>query len=371
MSRIDVFQPDWVSAPGDTMVDILEEHNLSLVEFAQRMGHTLDHANELVHGRATITMETAQNLERVLGASAAFWMNREIQYREDFSRLQPILQNAANKDWLSELPVKDMIEFEWISAARNVPDKVTACLRFFDVPDVGTWRENYRDMLSVVSFRTSPTFESQPGAVLAWLRQGEIESAEIDCNSWDASEFESSLSVIRSLTRKKNPKTFLPELRKVCASCGVAVVMVRAPKGCRASGATRFLSPNKALILLSFRYLSDDQFWFSFFHEAAHLLLHDNKALFLEDDSEVTAEEEDEANEFAARILIPPKYQSALSELRLDAREMTNARNIMKLAKRVGVSPGIVVGQLQHMKRIQPSRLNKLKKRFNWEEIVA
>lgn len=371
MAKDDAFQPDWVSMPGDTMADILTEKNISLADFAQRMGHTLDQVKALLHGGAMITMETARQLEGVLGATAEFWVTRETQYREDFARLQPTLQDAADKEWLGELPVKDMIQLGWVDSAQSFPDKVAACLHYFDVPDVATWRKKYRDVLSVVAFRATPTFSSQPGAVIAWLRQGEIKSAEIDCKTWDAAQFANVLSDIRTLTREKDPNSFLPELRKLCASGGVAVVIARAPKGCRASGATRFLSPNKALILLSFRYFSDDQFWFSFFHEAGHLLLHSKKALFLEDDSEVTSEEEDKANDFAAKILIQPKFQPALLQLRLDAREWANAREIMRFAKLVGVSPGIVVGQLQHMKRIQPSRLNKLKKRFNWHEIAV
>ena len=371
MNRDDAFQPDWISAPGDTVADILAEQEISLVEFAQRMGHTLDQAEALLHGRAAITLQTAQQLESVLGASTAFWVTRETQYREDSARLQLTLQDTADKEWLRDLPVKDMAQFGWLDSTRSFPDKLAACFHYFDVPNVETWREKYRDVLSVVSFRTSPTFSSQPGAVIAWLRQGEIKSAEIECKSWDAPRFANALSGIRSLTREKDPNTFLPELRELCANCGVAVVISRVPKGCRASGATRFLTPNKALILLSFRYLSDDQFWFSFFHEAGHLLLHSEKALFLEDDSEVTVDEEDEANDFAGDILIPPEFRPALSQLRLDAHEKRNAREIMRFAKHVGVSPGIIVGQLQHMKRIQPSRLNRLKKRYNWNEIVV
>jgi HTH-type transcriptional regulator / antitoxin HigA len=114
------------------------------------------------------------------------------------------------------------------------------------------------------------------------------------------------LITMRRLTRKKEPSIFVPELRKLCAENGVALVIARGPAGCRASGATRFLSDKKAMILLSFRYLADDQFWFTFFHEAGHLLMHSHKAVFLEDGSDVSLKEEHEANLFAQNILIPP-----------------------------------------------------------------
>lgn len=354
------FQPDWCSVPGDTMTDILEERDLSLFEFAQRMGHTLKHARDMLNGRATITIEIAGRLETVLGASAAFWMNRESQYREDVARLQHEVRRAGGVEWLSELPVKDMVKSGWLEPVPDSADKVAACLNFFDVPDVERWRATYHDVLEMAAFRTSPSFESQPGAVAAWLRQGEIESASIDCKRWDAKRFQKALQEFRSLTRKKNPSFFIPELEQRCADCGVAVVIVRAPTGCRASGATRFLSPSRALMLLSFRYLSDDHFWFTFFHEAGHLLLHGKNALFLEGDNIASTKEEQEANEFAAGILIPTEFQAALLSLPVDGRD------VIKFARLVGVSPGIVVGQLQHLGRIKPNQLNSLKRRYSW-----
>ncbi len=361
MAENNDFQPDWFSAPGDTIADILEERNLSPVEFAKQMGYTPEHANELLHGRATITIKTARQLEGILGASVEFWMNRESQYREDVARLQRAVRRVGGGEWLSELPVKDMIKFGWLDPVPGSADEVAACLRFFDVPDVATWRETYRNVLEMAAFRTSPSFDSQPGAVAAWLRQGEIESASIDCKRWNAKRFQEILPRIRSLTRKKDPSFFIPELAKRCAECGAAVVIVRAPTGCRASGATRFLSPSRALMLLSFRYLSDDHFWFTFFHEAGHILLHGKKALFLEGADMPSTKEEEEANEFAARVLIPPEFQAALLNLR------ANGREVIRFARHVGVSPGIVVGQFQHLGRIKPNQLNTLKRRFSWD----
>lgn len=351
------FQPDWASAPGDTIADILAERNLSPAEFARLMGRPDEYAFGLIRGYERVTRETAQQLESLLGASAAFWINRESQYREDLDRLQ----SEAGAGWLSELPVKDMTKFGWIESFRGTADKVSACLRFFKVTDIDEWRRRYRGVLELeAAFRTSRSFDSKPGAVAAWLRRGEIEGESIHCKPWNRDRFQETLARIRPLTRQKDPDIFIPELTRLCSECGVAVVVLRAPEGCRASGATRFLSPDKALLLLSFRYLSDDQFWFTFFHEAGHLLLHSKNALFLEGAGRVSTTEEDEANEFAARTLIPPQFEAELLSLPVDGRQ------VMRFARLVGVSPGIVVGQLQHRGRFTQRQLNNLKKRFAW-----
>ena len=357
MIRSHEFRPDWASAPGDTIADILAERGLSLMQFAQDIGRTPEQAGELLQGRATITIQIARRLERILGASVAFWMSRDFQYRQDIARL-----NATDEKWLTDLPVGDMIRFGWLKSTPHPSDELAACLRFFNSSSIREWREMYHKVQEMVAFRTSPSFDSRPAAVAAWLRQGEVESESIECSPWDPSRFQESLSSIRPLTRQKHPSRFIPDLQKRCAESGVAVVIVRAPNGCRASGATRFLSRRKALLLLSFRHLSDDQFWFSFFHEAAHLLLHGNEGFFLEGVEAPATEEEEQANEFAGHMLVPPDLRTAMLKLPAHGRE------VIRFARSLDVSPGIIVGQLQHYGRINHNQLNGLKRRFCWTD---
>jgi len=368
MTSSQEFRPDWASAPGDTIADILGERQISVAEFAHLMGGTADDTRDLLQGRATITIATARRLEGVLGASVEFWMSRDFQYRQDISR-----RSVSDEEWLRELPVGDMIKFGWLTPVPHPSDEVQACLRFFDMPSVPAWREAYAGLQEMVAFRTSPSFDSRPAAVAAWLRQGEIEAEGIECGPWDAERFQESLSNIRSLTRQKDPSRFIPELQQRCAESGVAVAVVRAPSGCRASGAIRFVSLNKALLHLSSRYLTDDHFWFTFFHEAGHLLLHGERNLFsaalrregswiLEGPDTPSTAEEQEADEFAGRTLVPLEFQPALLTLPTDFRE------VIRFATRLGVSPGIVVGQLQHLGKISYDQLNSLKRRFSWED---
>ncbi len=253
-----------------------------------------------------------------------------------------------------------MIKFGWLTPVPHPSEEVTACLRFFNVPSISAWNEKYANLQ--VAFRTSPSFDSRLAAIATWLRQGEIEAETINCKPWDAENFQESLQYIRALTKIKRPDQFIPELTKRCAENGVALAVVRAPNGCRASGAARFLSPNKALLQFSFRYLTDDHFWFTFFHEAGHLLLHSKKGFFLEGADLPSTTEEDEANKFAALTLIPLELQSTLLNLYADSRE------VIKFALRLGISPGIVVGQLQHFGKIKRNQLNSLKRYYKWED---
>jgi len=353
------FRPDWVSPPGATIATILDERGATPTDLARWIGRSTNDIEDLLDGRVEITIEVARRLASVLGASETFWARREEQYRADLARLQQEAALPTSIGWLSEIPVKDIERWGWIRPLTNPMATAAACLQFFGVPSVEAWWEVYGDTLAA-AFRTSPTFKSAPGAVAAWIRQGEIAAASTKCGPWDHERFWQELTALRELTREKDPQEFLPELIGRCAACGVAVVVQRAPQLCRASGAVRFLTPTRPMIPLSFRYLSDDHFWFTFFHEAGHLVLHGDRSIFLEGVDTLTTEEEAEANAFAADILIPPEYQAEMLRLPLNGRE------VMRFARKVGISPGIVVGQLQHRKRFLPKQLSNLKRRFTW-----
>lgn len=357
------FEPDWLSAPGGTILDVMEERDMSSRELAALLGFSVERTEKLIAGKEAITRLVATLLAERLGGSENFWLSREKNYREEIARLQISGDTSAARAWLDELPLKDMQKFGWISPTSRTEESVLACLEYFGVSNVKEWRAKYSQFLNLVSFRTSPTYKSEPGSVIAWLRYGEIKSAEISCKVWNSDRFARALIEMRRLTRKKTPATFIPELKQLCAENGVALVIARGPTGCRASGATRFLNSKKAMILLSFRYLTDDQFWFTFFHEAGHLLMHGQKALFLEDGSDVSLKEEHEANLFAQNILIPPEVRAEFLSLR------PKKEDVIRFSIKAGIARGIVVGQLQHQGKLEPSQLNFLKRRYTAEEL--
>ena len=162
---------------------------------------------------------------------------------------------------------------------------------------------------------------------------GELIASRAETQIWDKKAMLDSLSEIRDLTTERRVSGFLPKLKQICSDCGVALVILKTPPGCPISGATKFSNNGKPIILLSFRYLSDDQFWFTFFHEVGHLILHEG-TLNLEtkgDPRTFMDEREIEANAFAEENLIAEEFRKRLMSLKLDKF------SIVRFAKDVGV----------------------------------
>ena len=90
-------------------------------------------------------------------------MSRDFQYRQDMEKF-----HVSGREWLAELPIGDMIKLGWLVPVPRPVEELAACLRFFDVPSVQAWREKYSGLQQIVAFRTSPSFDSRPAAVVAW-----------------------------------------------------------------------------------------------------------------------------------------------------------------------------------------------------------
>ncbi len=353
--------PDWISPPGETILDILDEKGWTQTELAERTDFTRKHINQLVKGKAPINQETALKLERVLGSSVGFWLSREAQYREILARQSELNDLKPYIGWLSELPVNEMIRFGWLKKYDEKVRQVAECLRYFGVASIKAWQEKYENV--VLAYRSSEKLEKQQGSVTAWLRHGEIKAETIGTKAFNKTVLESNLAEMRNLTQESNPSIFLPRLEELCAESGVALVVSPAPKGCPASGVTRWLTPEKALIMLSLRYKTNDHFWFTFFHEIAHLLIHGKKMLYLELAGEPLDDvAETEADLWASSFLIPKTYEKQLKAL------ACNSEVISTFAKNLGIAPGIVLGRLQK-EGIVPwgTNINQLKIRYAWQ----
>ncbi len=354
------FSPDWISVPGDTILDLIEEKGWSQAEFARRIAYTTKHVSQLINGKATITEDTALKLEHVLGSTARFWLNREVQYREVLARTTALKRLEKDADWLRELPVSHMVKYNWINKYSSKAQQVSECLSFFGVASVESWRDQYAGPLA--AFRASDAFEKKTGAVAAWLRQGERVATKMATAPFNKQLFKATLIELRTLTAETDPQVFVPRLVDLCATAGVAVVLEPAPVGCPASGATRWMAKDKALLMLSLRYKTNDHLWFSLLHEAGHLLLHGKKMLFLEMKG-LDSEQENEANKFAGDFLIPPAQLERLPMLGHTTAEITT------FAKAIRIASGIVVGRMQN-EHILPwaTPLNALKVTYAWDK---
>ncbi len=356
------FTPDYAVHPGEILKESLEARKIKKRDLADRCGLSVKTVSQIINGKAPIEPETAIKLEHVLGVSAVVWNNLDASYRLFMAKQATEERMQRRIAWTKRFPVKELVKRGFIEKPENNVDAVNKLLDFFAVGSLTAWDSQFKEM--GILFRESPSFDSAPESVAAWLKIGDIISQSIETAPYNRDKFVSALKKIRSLTNQP-PSAFDPAMKKLCADSGVALVFVSELPGTHLSGATRWLHKDKALIMLSLRHKSDDHFWFSFFHESAHILLHGKKQLFLDEHNpgNASSEDEEEANRFAANTLVPEKEYN-----RFLKRKRFYKDDIRSFSSDLGIAPGIIVGRLQHEKRIPFNWHNDLKIKFVLKE---
>ena len=291
--------PSMVFHPGETLTEKLEEMEMGPKEFALRTDKPEKTIIAVMKGNSAITPDMAVRFEGVTKIPAHFWMNHQRSYDEFIVREKRKVTIEEAVPWAKQFPLTDMVNKGWLPQVSSIQEKTMELLAFFGFSNHKAWEEYYFKQQLKVAFRISLSQTQEPFAISAWLRKGELQAAELEANDYSEKKFKEMLPALKSVMAI-HPHGSLIQLQQICLEAGVKVVQTPCIKKASLSGSTRWLN-DTPFIQLSERYHHNDNFWFTFFHQAGHILLHGKKDIFLEnvDYSDKDLEKEREADEFA------------------------------------------------------------------------
>lgn len=343
MTRTNEYSPQSIPHPGETLDEKLHELGMGPKEFALRTSKPEKTINAVLKGDSRITPEMAVQFEHVVQIPAHFWLNLQRVYDESLVREdhQELLEDSVA--WLGLFPYQDMVKKGWLPKKDTAKEKASALLTFFAFSEPRAWNEYYCQQQLKVAFRISLAHTKEPHAISAWLRKGELQAALLKAEPYSQKLFKACLHDLKQIMAE-HPSDFYIRLQEICLSAGVKVVYTPCINKAPINGSTRWIN-DTPLIQLSGRYKRNDSFWFTFFHEAGHILLHGKKDIFLEDIeySDLDKKKEDEANQFAANWVLTQDQ-----EWEIISRSPISEAEVMEFAKKFGTHPAIIIGRLQH-----------------------
>lgn len=353
------FHSDLAIPPGDYLLEVTESLGMPQAELARRMGRPIQAVSEIIKGHKAITPETALQLEEVVGVPAHIWTGLESEYQLAKARENIESQIEEETEMVMQFPYPEMAKLGLVKATRNRVEKVRELRRFFAVASL----RNLAEVRSYApAFRQTNSGKISHESLAAWLRAGELAAREINTGPFDAKRLKETLPELRAITRE-SPAVFVPRLTELLAACGAALVLIpHLPKTCT-NGATFWLGKDKAVLMMTIRGRWADIFWFSLFHELGHILLHDKRHVFLEDGEPGPdwQKQEEEADSFARKLLIPDdEYERFVKETFPFSKDA-----IDNFADAIGISPGVVIGRLQHDGRL-PNTHNMHRVQLKW-----
>lgn len=347
MAKENKYFPDSVPHPGKTLAEKLDEMEMGPKEFSLRTGKPEKTINAILKGESSITPDMAVQFENVTRIPANYWLNHQRGYDEAVAREKHKAIIAEAVAWARRFPLAEMTKKRWLSRQKTIEDNAQQMLGFFGFSSHTAWEDYYFNQQLKVAFRISLAQTTAPYAISAWLRKGELQASELSAKEYSERKFKEALPKLKSIMAN-HPPNFFQELQTICLGTGVKVVHTPCISKAPISGSTRWLN-DTPFIQLSGRYKRNDSFWFTFFHEAGHILLHGKKDIFLEkvEYSDKDKQKELEADQFAIKWTLTEEEESAI----LEAAPLTES-DIKEFARLFNTHPAIIIGRLQHKKLI-------------------
>ena len=335
--------------PGTTIKEQLNDRGMSQKEFALRMDMSEKHISKLINGDVQLTPEMSIRLEMVLGVPANFWNNLEAIYREKLIKAQVENEMDEDEQLVKQFPYNEMAKYGWVPETRNSKEKVINLRKYFEVVRLTLLQDN---RFTNIAYRRLAITEKSDLALMVWTQEAKIEARKLQTEPINIKRLIEIIPEIRKMTLKK-PEDFSLRLSEMLADCGIALVFLPHLKGSFLHGAS-FIDGKKIVLGLTVRGNDADKFWFSLFHELAHIVLG-----HIGQTDGTSEEDEKKADIWAMDKLIPTdKFNQFIENKSFDETSVVN------FANNIDIAPGIVVARLQKDGYIKHNMLNDLKEQY-------
>ena len=343
--------------PGNYLEEVLEEIGMSQTELANRLGRPPQAVNEIINGKKSVIPKTALELEDVLGVPAHIWTGLESEYQIVKAREEEKAQLQEEAKLLNRFPYADLKKLGLVKTTQKPIEKVESLRAFFSVAQLS-------QLASVKAFQPAFRVTNHDNvsheAIATWLEAARQLSKRVETEPFDKKRLKQRLPELRALIASSF-ESAIHKAGAILADCGVALVILPHFKNTKVQGATFWLSEQKAALALTTRGSFADIFWFSFFHEVGHIVLHGHRKVFLEDgtDDPDLQKQEREADAFASDWILPPKAYAAFKQ-----RGQFGKQEIMRFSEEIDLTPDMVLGRLKHDRLVEASRFNDLKRKI-------
>lgn len=351
---------DFIIHPGETLQEVLEDRGMSQKELAIRTGMTEKHVSTIIHGLKPVSVAFAKRLEYALGIEAAFWIQLQANYDRELLEFEEL--NHITQEELSIIKnLKEVIEYfcerGWMNKDDNSSVKVLELRKLLNI-------SNLSDITGLVynaAFRAQiKNNKIDPYVLFAWQRMCELLVQDIKVASRvDIEKLRKLIPEIKN-TMFLRANSIQRRLEEIFAECGIAFKIVKNFKGAPVQGFIKTADNKRVVLCITIRQSYADIFWFTLFHEIAHIINGDMKNRFVDFDS-VSNELEARADKFASNILIPKKdYKKFTDKGDFSFKAITDFAGICE------VQPFIVIGRLMKDGKIDWTLYSKERLRYKW-----
>ena len=332
--------------PGVFIRKSLESWSMTAKEFAFRTGISERTLSDLLNEKGSITFDIASNLAAYFDNDVQFWMNLQTQYNIYISQLQE--EEAINEDYklikgmISYL--KTILTIEDADSHETIVKKVRSTIGVNRLTSL-----NQRNSFVSLKETHGSDIGNHYFEKNLWISLSLKLSRDNKVEKFNKTKLYNSLDEIRNMTTQ-NPNVFYPRLKELLGDCGISFVLLPYLPKSNIYGATKWLNSDTVMLAMSNKGNRADVFWFTLFHELAHVT-YEHKRYLLIHSEEI---EDKEADSFAKNYLINENDWNNFVNSKIYTE-----KSIIDFAKKINILPYIVLGRLHKENIINYGVLDK------------
>lgn len=343
-----------IICPGETIKELLETYHYTQQDLADKLDMELKTVNEILNGKAPITVETAIKLELIFNVDAIFWNNLEFNYRKKIKESEE--KELLEKEYTQIKDIyKEMVKRNLVIGTKDKQEKVENFKKFMEITSIEGLKQEYYK----VACRKSDIKKFNSMYLMVWIQIGLKRAREIQIQKYDKERIVSRIEEIRALTLMDNQQEARNKLTNICNECGIIINFEKSMPNTAIYGIAKWLNSTTPFIQISDRGKNVATFWFSFMHELGHIINGRKKMCFLDMDNNEIEDDEDmkilkeveefKADKFSRNSLIPEKeYKIFLNKMN---NKLITKKDIIDFSKQVEIAPCIVAGRIKFDKK--------------------
>jgi len=346
-------KPAAVFPPGAFIKEEIDARGWTQEDLARILGKPFPTVNQILNGKRAIIAETAMRLAAAFGNSPQFWMNLEATWQLHRQGETLDADRVRSRARLYDLaPVREMAKRGWLKKTKTSKELEVELKRFFDVQSL----DDVPNLAAAARASTQDEHGGMTSSQWTWCCRAIQLARMVEAKRFSRSKLSGIVDALRPFMCDPEEVRHVP---KVLSSAGIRLVIVEHLSRTRIDGAALWPSESSPVIAMSLRYGRIDHFWFTLMHELAHICNRDGGRADIDilQQSEDLDDAEEKANEQAAAWLVSPKK---LESFILRTTPLYSTQGIQNFAKRMGIHPGIVVGQLKFRDELDWGRFSRL-----------
>jgi HTH-type transcriptional regulator/antitoxin HigA len=326
-------------APGDYIRELMQARGWTQSDLAYALGMPPGSVNPILNNKRAISTNMARALAVALDMDAikiagmqAAW---DVAGADD-----PDPGIASRARILSKYPLREMTRRGWIDPDNGDGSLEEQVCRFFGVSSL-------EEVPHISHSAKKTSYDHISPEQLAWLFRVRQIAVEMTPPRYDRNKLLEAVERFEILRGTPDGVRHVPRLLD---AAGVRFVVVEGVANSAIDGVCFWLRMDAPVVGMSLRYDRIDNFWFVLRHECAHVLHgHGRDEVIIDCDLKGGSapgqpEEERIANDEAADFCVP---SAQMQSFYLRKKPYFAEREVVAFAMRVGVHPGLVVGQLQ------------------------